>query len=70
MCRQRSVYIHIRFQPPTPLLLYCLQRGVCVLGTPLVLESVFITNKTDTVARECAKIPLGKLLGKLANRLS
>ena len=43
--RQKSVYIRIQFQPPMSLLLYCLERGVCVLGTPLV--NVQFPNKEN-----------------------
>ena len=34
------MYIRIQFQPPMPLLLYCLERGVCVLGASVVCIAV------------------------------
>ena len=43
--RQKSVYIHIQYQPPMPLLLYCLERGICVLGTPLVNNCAQILHR-------------------------
>ena len=30
------MYVHIQFQPPLQLLVYSPERGLCVLGIPLV----------------------------------